>query len=323
MTVAVILTCHNEAAFLDQAILSVAAQTAFDRIAEIVVVDDGSTDDSPALLERLSRTVPRMRTMRTEGVGVSMARNAGIRATRAPFIAFLDGDDYWVPEKLALQLAALDAHDGVGLVYSDFVDFSREDVSDAQLITVRRYHAGTHETLAEYFVHDAPIVPSSILVRRTVFDTVGLFDSAMRLGEDTEMFLRVAERWRFQHVPGGLVYKRRHGGNLTRRLDVLMPIYDAVTHLFADRNPSLRRLVHQRLSRRYARVGHDCGRRGQIGTALRHLGTSLAHAPLFWRAYVYLALLLVPRGLRDRVLRVGKRLYHGTTRPVRGVAEAR
>jgi glycosyltransferase involved in cell wall biosynthesis len=323
MTVAVILTCHNEAAFLEQAILSVAAQTAFDRVSEIVVVDDGSTDGSPALLERLSRSVPHMRTMRTPGVGVAAARNTAIRATRAPLVAFLDGDDYWVPEKLALQLAALDANDGVGLVYSDFVDFSQDDLSDAQLVRVRRYHAGSRETLAEYFVHDAPIVPSSILVPRVVFDAVGLFDSAMRLGEDTEMFLRVAERWRFQHVPGGLVYKRRHGGNLTRRLDVLMPVYDAVTRIFAERNPSLRRLVHQRLSRRYARVGHDCGRRGHVGPALRHLGTSLAHAPLFWRAYIYLALLLVPRGLRDHLLRVGKRLYHGTTRPVRGIAEAR
>lgn len=323
MTVAVILTCHNEEAFLEEAIHSVVSQTAFDRVAEIVVVDDASTDGSPALLDRLARAIPRLRVMRTDGVGVAAARNSAIGATRAPALALLDGDDYWVADKLERQLAALETDDRIGLVYSDFVDFSLPDASDAQLVTVRRYSAETPETLAEYFVHDAPIVPSSVLIRREVFDEVGLFDPTIRLGEDTEFFLRVAERRRFQHVPGGLVYKRRHGRNLTSRLDAFVPINEHVTRVFAERNPSLQRLISQRLSRRYARVGHDCGRRGQTRSAFRHLGTSLSHAPLFWRAYIYLALLCIPRGLRDRVLRVGKRLYHGTTRQVRSVVAAR
>jgi hypothetical protein len=203
-------------------------------------------------------------------------------------------------------------------VYSDFVDFSEPDASDAQLVTVRRFHAGTPNTLAEYFVHDAPVMPSSMLVRRAVFDDVGVFDTSLRLGEDTEFCLRVAERWPLQHVPGGLFFKRRHGNNLTRRLDVLLPVNEVLTQVFADRNPSLRPLVHKRLSRRYARAGHDCARHGDTGSALRHLGRSLAHAPLFWRPYMYLALLLVPWGIRDQVLRVGRRLYHGPTSHPRG-----
>ena len=323
MTVTVIMTCHNEEAFIEQALQSIVGQTAFDRIADIVVVNDGSTDGSAAVLARWEREVPRLRVLTSDGVGCGGARNIAIRATRGPLLAFLDGDDYWLPEKLEKQFAALEADERVGLAYTDFVDFTRNDASDAQLVTVRQYHAGTPETLAEYFVHDAPIVPSSILVRRAVFDDVGLFDSAMRIGEDTEFFLRVAERWRFQYVPGGLVYKRRHGGNLTRRLDALLPVNEVVTRMFADRNPSLRRLVRQRLSRRYARVGHDCARHGHTGTALLHLGKSLANAPLFWRAYFYLALVFVPRALRDRLLRVGKRLYHGTASHVRGIATAR
>jgi hypothetical protein len=133
----------------------------------------------------------------------------------------------------------------------------------------------------------------------------------------------VAEQWRFQHVPGGLVYKRRHANNVTRRLEALLPVNEALTRVFAERNPSLRRLVHRRLAHRYARVGHDCARLGQTGSALRHLGRSLFHAPLFWRAYMYLALLIVPRGLRVPFLRVGKRLYYGTTNHMRGIPAAR
>ena len=323
MNVAVILTCHNEGAFVEQAIRSVVAQTEARRIDEIVVVDDASTDGSPAILDRLACEFPRLRVQRSNGGGVSVARNIGIRETRSPLVAFLDGDDYWVDDKLECQLAILEADDRIGLVYSDFVDFTEPDASDAQLVTVRRYHTGTSDTLAEYFVHDAPIMPSSVVIRRAVFDDVGVFDASMRLGEDTEFCLRVAERWRFQHVPGGLVYKRRHANNLTRRLEVLLPINEMLTERFADRNPSLRRLAHKRLSRRYARAGHDCARHGDTGAALRHLGTSLSHAPLFWRPYMYLALLLVPWGVRDHVLRVGRRLYHGPTSDARRAAALR
>lgn len=314
MNVSVILTCHNEERFIEQAIRSIASQTAADRIEEIVVVDDASTDGSAALLARLAREIPKLRVERSNGGGVAVARNVAIRQVRAPLLAFLDGDDYWVDDKLERQLPTLEADDRIGLVYSDFVDFSEPDASDAQLVTVRRYLAGTTDTLAEYFVHDAPIMPSSIVIRRAVFDDVGVFDPSMRLGEDTEFFLRVAERWRFQHVPGGLFFKRRHGNNLTRRLDVLVPINEALTEVWATRNPSLRRLVHQRLSRRYARAGHDCAQHGQTGSAIRHLATSLAHSPFFWRPYLYLALLLVPWVVRDQVLKVGRRLYHGTAR---------
>ncbi len=323
MNVAVILTCHNEEAFIEQGIRSIASQTAADRIEEIVVVDDASTDGSAALLDRLARAIPRLRVQRSNGGGVSVARNLAIRETRAPLVAFLDGDDYWVDDKLERQLAVLEADERIGLVYSDFVDFSEPDASDAQLVTVRRYHVDTPETLADYYVNDGPIMPSTVVIRRAVFDDVGVFDASMRVAEDTEFCLRVAERWRFQHVPGGLAYKRRHGRNLTLRLDALLPANEVVTQVFAERNPSLRKLVRKRLSRRYARVGHDCARRGETGAALVYLGKAVAQAPLFWRAYLYLALLLVPRGLRSPVLRMGRRLYHGTTNHMRGIPAAR
>jgi len=317
MTVAVVITCHNEEAYIEQAVRSVAAQTAFDRVVEIIVIDDGSTDGSPVLLARLAQEIDCLRVLRTEGIGVAAARNTGIRGTTAPLIAFLDADDYWVPDKLERQLAAYATDDGrVGLVYSDFVDFTRPDASDALLVTVRRFHADTPETLAGYFVHDAPIVPSTTLMRRSVFEDVGLFDERIRLGEDTEMFLRVAERWNFQYVQGGLVYKRRHGQNLTRRLDALIPISEEVTKTFVARNPSLGPVARQRLSRRYARAGHDCALHGETRDALRYLGLACTNAPLFWRPYGYLALMLVPRGLRDDVLRAGKRVYHGAMRQV-------
>lgn len=323
MNVSVVMTCHNEEAYIEHAVRSVTGQTAADRIAEIVVVEDGSTDGSAEVLARLAAEFPRLRVIRTAGIGLPAARNTGIRASTAPLIAFLDGDDYWVPDKLERQLPWFSHSESVGLVYSDYVDFSQPDASDALLVNVRRLRHDTPNTLAEYFVHDGPVVPSSTVMARAVFDDVGLFDEAVRVGEDTEMFLRVAERWQFQHVSGGLVYKRRHRSSISHRLDTLLPINVRLTEQFVRRIPSLAPLASQRLSRRYARVGNDCAQHGQYGLALSYLGRSLVHAPGFWRAYAYLALLLLPLPIRGTCLRVGKRLFHGGLHRLRDAAVAR
>jgi len=289
---------------------SVCWQTAGVRIAEIVVIDDNSTDGSRQVLEQLACDEPRLRLISTKGIGAAAARNLGIRTSSAPLIAFLDGDDYWRPDKLERQLAAF-TDDRVGLVYSDFVDFTRADLSDAMLVNVRRFTGGTPETLADYFVHDAPIIPSTAIIARAVFSDVGFFDESLYPGEDTEMCLRIAERWQFQHVPGGLTFKRRHAHNITRHLETLLPINLMLTQRFVARNPSLQPFVGQRLSRRYARVGHDCSQHGHSRLAFSYLCLALSHAPFFWRSYAYLVLLILPWRARTATLRVGKRLFHG------------
>lgn len=323
MNVSVVLTCHNEASYIEQAVRSVVAQTASDRIAEILIVDDDSSDDSPRVLERLSGEISRLRVVRAKCGSVGAARNVAIRVSSAPLLAFLDGDDFWVADKLQRQLDALSANPDVGLLYSDFVDFTRDDASDGQVVRVRRFHADTRRTLSDYFVHDAPIVPSTTIIPRVVFDEVGVFDETLRLGEDTEMFLRIAERWPFQHVSGGLTWKRRHGGNLTRHLGALLPVNLRLTEQIIERHPELEAVAGQRLARRYARAGHDYARHGEVATAFNCLSRAMTHAPFYWRPYAYLALMLLPRRLRPALLRIGKRVYHGSLSRLRRHTMAR
>ena len=182
---------------------------------------------------------------------------------------------------------------------------------------MRRFSSDTLHTLEDYFVHDGPIVPSTAIIARTIFEDVGLFDEQIRPGEDTEMFLRIAERWQFQHVPGGLTFKRRHERQVTRQLETLLPMNLALTERFVQRNPSLRPLMGQRLSRRYARVGHDCAQHGQGLLAFSYLSRAVSHAPFFWRAYAYLALLMLPLPVRKWTLRRGKRVFHGSVQRLR------
>ena len=135
MSVSVVMTCHNEDGMIEQAVRSVEAQTAFEDILEIIVVNDGSRDGSELVLERLAGAIEKLRLIETPGLGQSAARNRALREARGEFIAILDGDDFWTPEKLERQLPAFARSGRIGLVYGDFVDFSRDDASVRRVVT--------------------------------------------------------------------------------------------------------------------------------------------------------------------------------------------
>jgi glycosyltransferase involved in cell wall biosynthesis len=311
MSVSVVITCHDEEGTIEQAVRSVEAQTPFDVVNEILVVNDGSRDESEVVLERLAKGIDRLRIIKTPGLGPSAARNRGVREAKGKFIAFLDGDDFWTPEKLERQLPAFARSEQIGLAYGDIVDFSREDATDGRVVTVRRFNPESAHQFREYFVHDGPIVPSTLVVRRSVFDDVGLFDKSLRIGEDTEFCLRVAEKWRFCHVPGAFTFKRRHPGQLSWRLDALLPNAAVVTQHCASIHPELRSLAGRRMARLYAKVSADCAMKGEWRNALRHDLRAISLAPLYWRPWASLVLLVAPVSLVRPFYEGLKKPWHG------------
>ncbi|TGP23438.1 MULTISPECIES: glycosyltransferase family 2 protein [unclassified Mesorhizobium] len=314
MSVSVILTCHNEEHFIVQAVESVINQTASSHVKEIIIVNDGSTDRSREIIASLADREPRLHVLTTAGIGPSSARNLAIKHATGDFVAILDGDDFWAEDKLERQLDVFGNGCKAGLVYGDLVDFSAPDLSDALHVAVGRYRADQTDTLPKYFLLDGPIVPSSIVMRREVVEDIGLFNETLRVGEDTEFCMRVAERWTFQHVAGALVYKRRHGSNTTRRLDALLPAAEHLTREWVRRRPELAHLARRRNARLYAKAGNDCVAQGEKKRGACLLIRAMRHDPWSWRVYIYIFLCALPRAMEPQVRRAAKLLFYRAMR---------
>jgi len=211
-SVSAFFPCYN-----DEATIGSMVNLAFvtiDRVGadgEVIVIDDGSTDDTPAVI-RPFLADPRVRYHRTDGLGQSRAKNLGILQARGPLVAFLDGDDEWAPHKLERQLP-LFADPAVGVVYSrrTLMDAAGRDLPTPQA-TLARGHV--YDTL---LVRN-PVCFSSVVVRKSTFEAVGLFDPGLPLAIDYDLWLRVARHFAFDYVDEPLVRYRTGHANLSSRI---------------------------------------------------------------------------------------------------------
>ncbi len=184
--VSVVVPVWNGERTLGATLDSVLAQTCRDF--ELLVIDDGSTDGTAALVAALADREPRVQLHRFENRGLAASRNRGIRLARGAFVAFVDADDLWKPARLERQLAALAAAPAAGLAYS-----LTDCINDAG----QRLGPGSH-IVAEGRVYERLLAwnfldsGSSVLVRRAVFDAAGLFDESLQAAEDWDLWLRIA-----------------------------------------------------------------------------------------------------------------------------------
>ena len=264
-TVSVVIPAYNCAAFLPEAIESVLRQTYTDL--EILVIDDGSTDDTPAVVEPY---LNRIRYIRQLNRGLPGARNTGIRASTGEFIALLDADDAWVPEKLALQMPLL-ADPEVGIVYSDF------SVRYADGRVLPSYLAD-RPLAAEGFVVDAYLrsrflFPSSMVLRRTAVEACGFFDEAMFAAEDIELFARICLRWKVARVAQPLMIRTEGTHNITANGSKMNDYTILAFKKILDREqalpPSTNRTLHEELGRQHWWRGYARFKAGQPGAARR------------------------------------------------------
>jgi glycosyltransferase involved in cell wall biosynthesis len=294
--VSVIIPAYNNAAHLPGTIDSALNQTFGD--IEVVVVDDGSTDDTPAICAAYG---DRIRYFRQENAGSATARNRGIAESSGEFIAFLDADDIWEPEKIAVQLAFMREHPQFAMTYTDksWMDDDGRDIPC--LHDGWDYPSG--DLLDILVVSNYITSTSLVMVRRECLDEVGVFDQHpdMRCSQDVNLWLRIAGHHQIGFVPGKLVRYRYHAGGTSRNLrrTYVGKMYNVrtVRRLFTAKRPELEPLLLRReflLHEMYARSFLFARK---LDWSRRCVGAVLARAP--WRvdmmglwAYSYICPLL-------------------------------
>jgi glycosyltransferase involved in cell wall biosynthesis len=235
--VGVVVPMYNAERTIVATLASICRQTY--QVLDIIVVDDGSTDESASIVAAYAEKDQRIRLLRQPNGGVAAARNFGAAATAAEFLAFIDADDLWAPSKIALQMQALrDGGPGAGLAYCWFAHideegrvFSLHNQPDAEGSVLQRMCRSN-------FVGNG----SSMLVRRSAFELAGQFDSSLRAKnaqgcEDLLMCLRIAERYEFRVVPQHLVGYRMTNTNMSSDVMQMLRSCEIVLAEFREKYP--------------------------------------------------------------------------------------
>lgn len=206
--ISVIIPCYNKEYFIEETLKSVLNQTYIKAILEIIVVDDGSKDNTAQIVKRMAADHPAILYIYQENGGVSAARNTGINMCRAPFIAFLDGDDLWESDKIEIHCNYINLYPETGLFYTNFYRFLYQQ-NKIIAVKVIPYQHNEQNLLFKFVAKGAPVIPSTVLIKKECFDKVGLFDTSLKHGgEDIDMWLRIATHYSFQHINDFLIKKR-------------------------------------------------------------------------------------------------------------------
>jgi glycosyltransferase involved in cell wall biosynthesis len=205
--VSVVVPCYNGAKFIDDAVWSIRKQT-YPAI-DIVVINDGSTDNTQDLLDEHAKLDPRVRVFSQDNRGLSAARNVGIKQAQGEYICFLDADDVMLPEKLERQVQFLANEPSIDLVYSDYF------IGDPHLDPVGLVAVRIPSTdLIDAYACKNWFAPMSPLMRNKLIARVGEFDEKLRASEDWDYWIRCAQTGKFAYLPGILAIYRRHDAEM-------------------------------------------------------------------------------------------------------------
>jgi glycosyltransferase involved in cell wall biosynthesis len=311
--ISVIIPAYNAESTILETIKSVQDQT-FSNL-EIILVDDGSTDGTLARVRGIRDE--RLKIVAGTHLGASAARNRGIEQARGTFVSFIDADDLWTPEKLELQLHALQSKPTAAIAYSwtAFIDqqgrflFAKE----------RMYFEGNvyAQLLRGCFIASG----SNVLIRKSVIESTGLFDMSLRAAEDWEYWLRVAERWHFVLVPKYQILYRISLGKMSSDVatieDANLIVLDRVLQTAAPNIRDRRNEFLANLKQYFALfyLTRTSGSQRRVGIGKRLLDAILLHPRIFFSCktqsllWTWLILQITPSSSAPQIVTNLLRLY--------------
>jgi glycosyltransferase involved in cell wall biosynthesis len=289
--VSVVVPTFNSAATLPRAVASVARQTLRDW--ELIVVDDGSTDATRTVLEVWAQRLgERLRRVRTANRGPGAARNTGIDLARGRYVAFLDADDEFLPEKLARQVKLFEAEPALGLVFCDYAFVDTRGVRHASVFDelipfvreIPSHAAGYAGHVCAPAVRDwmtGRYLVSTItgVVRRAVLGDDVRFPPALRYCEEWLFFLEVCRRTRVGYIDAPLALHHHTRGSVSRtsvmrNLEHRIRALNTVRRRAFEASPRARRALRDQLAESHRQLGCDHYKTGAFDAAARHFAAA-------------------------------------------------
>lgn len=298
------MPAYNARPFIEDAIRSVLNQD-YPNL-ELVVVDDGSKDGTPDAAEQFGS---RVKVLRQDNSGPAAARNSGIAAARGDFITFLDADDVWLPGKVSMQVQYLQHHPDVGVVFGGFLHWCPQPdgsylaapapVNLGSPLKLVPEHSGW---IYKDILLDSVICIITAMVRRSVIETVGVFDESLRTGEDYDFWLRVSRQFRAAGFDRTLAYYRMHAASTTQVPRTESNEYKVLLKTLTRHGPAGPDKVappESALRARFFKLCFDHGyfhvHRGDAEVAQQAFGAAIRHSPLRPKAWIYWMLATIKR----------------------------
>jgi glycosyltransferase involved in cell wall biosynthesis len=291
-TVTALIPTYNSELYICQTIESVLAQAY--PIHEVIVVDDGSTDRTEQVLAAYAG---RIRYIRQANAGPPVARNTGLAVATGEWVALLDSDDLWVPNKIKLQIEYVDQHPSCSAVYSDMTTFDAGGIIEHSVKLSRNLSMPSGRIFPQLFA-ETLFQTSSLMIRKSCIDQSGGFDTTLRMGDDYEFFMRMARHYDFGYVDESLVLYRQHLNQGTRTWGKVLqqgePWEFLVLRRIVDQYPEIyeelgTEHVNHRLSMPYFALAYACLTDGDHKNARRLLRRAVRYWPDhhgYWRHYL-------------------------------------
>jgi len=262
---------YNYGQYLDRAINSVLNQTFRDY--ELIIVDDGSTDNTKDVVSELRDN--RIKYIKHDtNMGGNTARNTGIRAATGKYIAFLDGDDEWFSDKLSKQINKFkECASDVGLIYTGarIIDTTGKSPSYQDALPVERGNIFEKMLIGNYVTGGG----SSLLIKRECFDTVGFFDVNLPSGQEWELIIRISKKYKIDFVPEVLINYYIHGANTDSYPKKIIKGFELILSKHRDDYLSNTALY----ALQYYKLGHRCFKHGFMSRGRTHLLNTVKFAP--------------------------------------------
>lgn len=287
ISISAVIPCYNDGEFIADAIQSCLSQSV--RTEEIIIVDDGSTDNTADAVSEFSNNT---NYIKTSNRGAAAARNTGVAQAQSEYIAFLDADDYWLEDKIQRIKNAIKKSQATDLVYSDF--YIRENNEIRREVSALDSGDNFPEKL---FVSGGSILPSCSVVRKSTFQKLGGFDESLEVGHDRDLWIRIGMEGCVKRVPEPLTIRTVRDTSLASDY-MNKSKYEIQSRKKLVKNyPEFKKLVDEREANLYANRASYALTQGKTREARRYSKKSILQNPRQYKPIFVLVISILPSGL--------------------------